>query len=133
MTCHNLIRRVGVAARCSCALAMMFVACMFVPTAKADPANLQTMADVQCLLVGERLVASTDQRQELLGNMLAIYFLGRIDDRSPSVNLEGLLKKESKDMTTSKFGVTANRCGKELAVRGMEITRIGKRLEQLGR
>lgn len=90
-----------------------------------------TIADVQCLVVGARLASSPDQQQKLTGSMLAIYFLGRIDGRSPTVDLQELLKREAKKLTGSEFGSAASRCGAELSARGAEINRIGKTLEQL--
>ena len=65
--------------------------------------------------------------------MLAIYFLGRIDGRSPGVDLQELLKREAKKMTASEFGSATDRCGAEMSARGEEINRIGKTLEQVGK
>ena len=65
--------------------------------------------------------------------MLAIYFLGRIDGRSPNADLEALLKKTAKKMTAAELRSAASRCGAEFSRRGAEITRIGKTLEQLGK
>ena len=65
--------------------------------------------------------------------MLAIYFPGRIDGRSPNAGLQKLLKREAKKMTASEFNGAASRCGMEFSKRGAEITRIGKTLEQFGR
>lgn len=65
--------------------------------------------------------------------MLAIYFLGRIDGRSPNADLQELLKREAKKMTASEFSGAAGRCGMEFSRRGAEIARVGKTLEQLGK
>lgn len=92
-----------------------------------------TSADIQCLIVGARLAASSDQRQRLAGTMLSIYFLGRVDGRSPSADLQKLLKREIKKMTASEFRSAGSRCGMEFSRRGAEITRIGKALERLGK
>ena len=100
--------------------------------AKAVPASA-TSADILCLVVGTRLAASSDQRQKLAGTMLAIYFLGRIDGRSPNADLQELLKRDAKKMTASELRGAASRCGTEFSRRGAEITRVGKTLEQLGK
>jgi hypothetical protein len=65
--------------------------------------------------------------------MLAIYFLGRIDGRTPNADLQELLRRGAKRMTASEFRDAASRCGMEFSRRGAEITRIGKTLEQLGK
>ena len=98
---------------------------------RAEAANPQTIADVQCMVVGARLSESADQRQRMSGEMLLTYFLGRIDGRSPSADLEALMKRVGK-MSESDFGRAAKRCGTEFSARGAEIVRIGKSLSQLG-
>lgn len=99
-------------------------------SAYAQPPS-ETIADIQCLVVGARLSASPGQK--LVGSMMAIYFLGRIDGRSPTVDLQALLKIEAGKLTGSEFGSAASRCGAELSARGAEINRIGRTLEQLGK
>ena len=101
-------------------------------SADAQPPS-ETVADVQCLVVGAQLAASPDQQQKLVGSMMAIYFLGRIDGRSPAVELQELLKQEATKLTGSELGRAARRCGAQLSARGAEITRIGRTLEQLGK
>lgn len=96
----------------------------------AQPA--ETLADVQCLVVGSRLAASPDQRVKLSGMMLAIYFLGRIDGRSPTVDLQGLMVQQVKKMSVADLKNAAVRCGAVLSSRGAEITKIGQNVERLG-
>lgn len=100
--------------------------------AEAGPARA-TMADIQCLVIGARLAASSDQRRRLTGTMLAIYFLGRVDGRSPTVDLQALLKEEAKKMTAPELSSAMHRCGIEFSKRGPELVRIGKTLEQIGK
>jgi hypothetical protein len=65
--------------------------------------------------------------------MLTIYFLGRIDGRAPAVDLQGLLVQQVKNMNEAALKGAATRCGAELSTKGVEITRIGRRLEALGK
>lgn len=105
---------------------------MLTMSARADPARA-TVADVQCLVVGARLASSSDWRERQRGSIMAIYFLGRIDGRSPHVDLQMLLKREAKKMTVAELKRAARRCNVELSARGAEIAQIGKTLEQLGK
>lgn len=93
--------------------------------------SLETEADVQCLVVGVRLASSTDPRQKLSGTMLAMYFLGRIDGRTPSADLQGLLGQRVNGMDAAKFKSVASRCETELSSRGAEMTKIGRKLDAL--
>ncbi len=102
--------------------------CMLSAVARADTANTRTVADAQCLVVGARLSASSDPQQRVPGQMILMYYLGRIDGRSPNTDLEALIKTETQKMTTSELQSAAGRCGKEFSARGEEIVRIGKSL-----
>ena len=104
------------------------VLCMLAAVVRADPATTQTMADAQCMVVGARLSASSDPQQRVPGQMILMYYLGRIDGRSPNADLESLIKTETQKMTTSDLESAAGRCGKEFSARGEEIVRIGKSL-----
>lgn len=132
MECGSVRRAVWLAALRHCALAVLATV-VLVTAARAHPLNAKTIADVQCLIVGTRPATSSDQRVRLSGEMIAAYFLGRVDSRSSSADLEALLRREATKMTASEFRNAAQRCGTEFAARGAEITRIGKRLEKVGR
>jgi hypothetical protein len=119
------------AAFAACVLGIQF---SIIQTSSAGTGpSAATVADVQCLVIGMRFASSLDQRQKLSGTMLTIYFLGRIDGRNPTVNLEGLLVQQVKKMNDSAPKSAATRCGAELSTKGVEITRIGRALEELGR
>lgn len=78
---------------------ILIISSMFAAAERAGAANARTVADVQCILVGARLSESPDQGQRLSGEMLLTYFLGRIDGRSPSADLETLITREAQKMT----------------------------------
>lgn len=102
--------------------------CMLATVARADPAATQTLADAQCMVVGARLSASTDPQQKVPGQMILMYYLGRIDGRSPNADLKTLIKTETQKMTTPDLQSAASRCGKQFAARGEAIVQIGKSL-----
>lgn len=109
------------------------VACFSVSSARAKPENPMTVADARCMVVGARFAESPDQRLKISGEMLLSYFLGRIDGRSPHVDLESLIAREAGKMTTSDLKDAARRCGTEFSARGVEITHIGKDLARMGK
>lgn len=82
------------------------------------------------MVVGARLSASSDPQQRVPGQMILMYYLGRIDGRSPNTDLETLIKTETQKMTTSDLNNAASRCGKEFSARGEAIVRIGKSLSK---
>lgn len=130
MNC-NLRRSIRGTAACRYALATI-LSCILVAAARADVSSAQTIADVQCIVVGARLTASSDRKQKQPSQMLLSYFLGRVDGRSPNVDLEALIEQEARRMTPSEFRSAAHRCGTESSARGAQIVRIGKSLARLG-
>lgn len=115
----------------ACVLGILFLICQTSSAEAGPPAA--TVADVQCLVIGMRFASSPDQQQKLSGTMLTIYFLGRIDGRTPTVDLQELLVQQVKNMNEAALKNAATRCGAELSTRGVEITRIGHTLEELGK
>lgn len=110
-----------------CALPAI-ASCMLATVARADSATTQTTADAECMVVGAQLSASSDPQQKVPGQMILMYYLGRIDGRSPNTDLRSLLKNETQKMSTSKLQSAASRCGKEFSARGEAIVQIGKSL-----
>lgn len=128
MSCHGLCRGACVAGLCGCVLAAGVLS-MPATAVRADPANTQTAADAQCMVVGARLSASSDPQEKVPGQMILMYYLGRIDGRSPKTDLKTLLTNETQRMTQSELKNAATRCGKEFSARGEDIVRIGKAID----
>jgi hypothetical protein len=127
MSCHGLRRGARfVALGAPLLTAVSF--CMLATTARADSVNTQTAADAQCMVIGARLSASSDPQQRVPGQMILMYYLGRIDGRSPHADLTGLIKSQTQKMTESDLKSAAGRCGKEFSARGNDIVRIGSSL-----
>lgn len=127
MSCHGLRRGAhfaAVGAGASLALSI----CALPPAAKADSANTQTVADAQCMVIGAHLSASSDPQQRVPGQMILMYYLGRIDGRSPHTDLTGLIQSQTQRMSESDLKAAANRCGKEFSARGEDIVRLGNSL-----
>jgi len=101
---------------------------MLATVANADPVSSRTTADAQCMVIGARLSASSDPQEKVPGQMILMYYLGRIDGRSPRVDLKSLLQNETHSMKEADLKSAAARCGKEFAARGEDIIRIGNTL-----
>lgn len=115
-------------AAAGCGVLTAAVLC-FIPTVvRADTAGSKTVADAQCMIVGAQLSASEDPQQRVPEQMILMYYLGRIDGRSPSADLRTLLKTQTGKMTESDFKSAAGRCGKEFSARGVAVVQIGKSL-----
>jgi hypothetical protein len=112
---------------------LVAVATMLLVTAgqaKAQtPARLPPPEDIRCVIVAMQLSVSNDPAQRTAGNMLAMYYVGRLDQYSEKV-LEDAVFKELPAMTPELFKFEAGRCGGILIEKGQVLTQIGKNITQ---
>lgn len=127
MSGHGFRRGMYFAAVRCCVLAAA-VLCIIPTAVRADAADTKTVADAQCMIVGAQLSASKDAQQRVPGQMILMYYLGRIDGRSPKADLRTLIKNQTQKMTEVDFKSAASRCGKEFSARGDAVVEIGKSL-----
>lgn len=85
----------------------------------------QTSSNVSCAVVGLRMIQATDPQQSSAGMMLAVYYLGRLDERLSEADSERMIRSEAKKMTSAEFRSAATRCGKALSAKGLQIQRAG--------
>jgi hypothetical protein len=90
-------------------------------------AELPSPADIRCLIVASRYSGSSDLNERGAGNMLAIYFMGRLEQFSiPEV--EDAMLKEFAVLTPQDFESDAERCGRILKTKGDALKEIGANL-----
>jgi hypothetical protein len=89
-------------------------------------------ADVRCLLVGSGLNITGDAKQRAAGQMLALYFMARLEKFAPK-EIEDAMFDESTVITRADFQSEAVRCGKILVEKGQEMAQIGNKLVRRGK
>ena len=95
--------------------------------AAADP----TTDDIHCYIVSLQMITSSDPTQKVAGTMTHGYWLGKIDGRSPQLDLEGSVLAELPAMANEAlFRAEAVRCGQEMIKRGQAETEIGKDIQR---
>jgi hypothetical protein len=95
---------------------------LLVPTAYA--VEFPPPADIRCVIVAMQISISNDTAQRTGGNMLAMYYVGRLD-QYPAKVLEDAIFKELPAMTPDFFKTEADRCGRILMEKGQVLTQIG--------
>ena len=95
---------------------------------EADAANMDSIADVRCVIVAMKMGKAPGSAQQTSAIMIALYYLGRLDGRALQANIEDLIAKEVVKMTAAELRSEAVRCGTALAKKGEEISNIGNRL-----
>jgi hypothetical protein len=109
------------------AAALAACAAAFSARAADDPAS----SDIRCLAVAATLASNADPKIQNAGVMASLYYLGKVDGRTPNLDLENRLKQELLQLQPQDLQADAVRCGAELARRGKAVSDIGARLKAL--
>jgi hypothetical protein len=84
-------------------------------------------ADIRCLIVGSLLSNSTDATQRSAGNLLTMYWIGRLDS-FPAQDIEDAMISESIGLTPTQIKAEVVRCGNLLQDKGRMIEQIGNNI-----
>jgi hypothetical protein len=95
---------------------------LLIPVAHAE--NLPPPADIRCVIVAMQISISNDTNQRTGGNMLAMYYVGRLD-QYPAKAIEDAIFKELPAMTPELFKSEADRCGRILMEKSQVLAQIG--------
>jgi hypothetical protein len=80
--------------------------------------------DIRCVIVAMQISISDDPAQRTGGNMLAMYYVGRLN-QYPAKALEDAIFKQLPGITPDSFKSEADRCGRILMEKGQVLTQIG--------
>ena len=97
-------------------------------SARAD----DTDNDLECVVIGVSMVASPDATVKNSGSLVMLYYLGRLDGRTPDLALEDRLATTLKTLGPNEMKLAAARCSEGLRARGQALTAIGKDMQQKG-
>jgi hypothetical protein len=97
--------------------------------AQAAAQDTATQNDIQCV-AALSVAASQAKGDKLTGlAMITFYFVGRLDGRVPTLDLENELAHVAKDLTDAKVKTLLADCGAQYLRRANEMQAIGKSLE----
>jgi hypothetical protein len=105
--------------------------------ALAAPAAAQdatTTADVRCAVAAVALAGSAGSNATLQqqATMAALYFIGKLDGRTPNLDLEASIRAEMTKMSQPDMAAEAQRCGQQLMSRGQALQTIGEHFKAQG-
>ncbi len=88
--------------------------------------------DIHCLIVGSLLSNSTDTTQRAAGNILVMYYMGRLESFSAQ-EIEDAMVSESFAMPPPMYQSEAMRCAKTLQEKGQMMQQIDQNLVRRGK
>lgn len=96
----------------------------------APPPASATKEDLKCFIALAMLANSEDPDTKQAGSMGTIYFLGRLDGRSPGLDIETAVGAEVATMTEADQASLLKSCGDTLTRRGDYLVATGKALQK---
>lgn len=111
-------------------IAAAFVALAAPTNAEETETRAEDRADVRCLLA-MGVMRNNPQFRDASGYG-SFYFAGRIQGRSPDLDLAQAMRREAGRMPRSDYPVEGRRCGAELAAVNQQFQRITGNLEPRG-
>jgi hypothetical protein len=108
------------------------LAALLAPSLADAAPDTETAADVRCIAVGFKMAQLDNPQIKSAGQLLAIYYLGRLDGHDSAVNLEDLIIDQISKMDEAAFRAAATQCGTSLTAKGQQLTRIGEDMVKRG-
>jgi hypothetical protein len=108
---------------------LLTIAALNAAPVQAQKAQAPSAEDIRCLIVAMQFAASTEADQKTGGNVLAMYYMGRLD-KFPAKSIEDAVINELPALNAEIFQSEAARCGKALMEKGQILTLIGTNLAQ---
>lgn len=107
-------------------LALLALACgCWALPALAD----DTSDDVKCLAVSLNMSAAQDPDEQSVGMLSTMYWLGRLDGRTPTLDLEKQMDAVG-GMKDEELKAEAVRCAAALSTRGDALSKLGESMRQ---
>ena len=98
--------------------------------AAAPPIDPETTKDIRCFVAMAAAAGDDDKTANLAGMIGGQYFLGRIDGRSPDLDLESAIAIEAPSLTDADLKALFQSCGQLMQERGQAVEAIGERMER---
>jgi hypothetical protein len=91
------------------------------PEARAQDTAAANARDVRCVVAGIVASASPDATIKESGKAVLIYYLGRIDGRTPGFDIDKAMKEEGPRMSLNDLVQLGKSCGEALTTRGKAL------------
>ena len=92
-----------------------------------------TTDDVRCLVVSLEMASDQNATIKTSGTISAMYWFGRLDGRTPDLDLENRVLTEIAAMKPDDLKAEAVRCGAVLQARAKSMSEMGQDLQAKGR
>jgi hypothetical protein len=97
-------------------------------SALARAQDAATIADVRCVIIGMQLSGVPNSSQQYRSIVLTWYYIGRLEGRTPKLDIKSLVIEETNKMNSSDYESETRRCEAGMKEKGQQIMQIGQDL-----
>jgi hypothetical protein len=108
----------------------IFAASSWLLAAAPPPLDAPTKEDVRCFIALGTLAQSDDPTIKTAATAGTLYFLGRLDGRSPGLDMEAAVAAETPEMTEADHAALLRSCGGKMEERGNYLIEVCKALKR---
>lgn len=116
----------GAIAACCVGVTLFASAPAFAEITPSDP-------DLRCAAVGLMIASTGDQSTQVAGSMIAVHYIGKLQGREPSIDLEEELFQLSRVITQAELATEQQRCSAAFQQLGQSMITMGNNLQRRAR
>jgi hypothetical protein len=98
--------------------------------AAPPPMDAETRSDVRCFTALAILTADAKEEDIMNLTIVSQYYLGRIDGRSPGLDLESALAAEAESMGENEIRQLVKSCAVRVQERGRQLQSFGEGMQE---
>jgi hypothetical protein len=98
--------------------------------AAAQAEDPKTTLDIRCVIVGGALAESTDPDMQSLGRASLFYFMGRIEGRGDTDNLDARIVDVASKMTADDLKTESQTCGAMFTAATQNLQELSNAFQQ---
>ena len=98
--------------------------------AAAAPEDPKTIVDIRCVIVGGALAQSSDADLQSLGRASLFYFLGRIQGRGDTENIDARIVDVASKMTADDLKAQSQTCGAMFTAATQNLQELSNSFQQ---
>ena len=94
------------------------------------PSSDPTINDMRCIVVAAALVSADDEQMKSLGRANLFYFLGRLDGRGDTANMDARIIEQASKMTEDDVKTQSKACGATFTGAAQSLQGLSNAFEQ---
>lgn len=100
------------------------------PAGDAAPSGDPTLTDMRCIVVAGALLQADDEQMRSVGRASLFYYLGRIEGRGDTANMDARIVDQAAKMTEDDIKTQSKSCGAMFTAAAQALQELNNAFEQ---